>query len=130
MNYYENALILNATLPEADLRAALERIKGVVRDAGGQLVKSDEWGVRRLAYEIDRHKRGFYIFLIFKAPPSAVRRLEEFYKVFDPVMKYMVIRLGAKEIKALESAIQSSAASAAPAPAAPPAQATEEPRAE
>ena len=122
MNYYENALILNENLPEAELRAALERIKGVMQDAGGKVVKTDEWGMRRLAYEMDRHKRGFYIFIVFKAPPTAVRKLEEFYKVFDPVMKYMVIKLGAKEVKALESSIQATAAAAAtPAPAEPPA---------
>jgi small subunit ribosomal protein S6 len=137
VNYYENALILSDTLPEADLRSALERIKGVVQEAGGQIVKTDEWGVRKLAYEIDRHKRGFYIFLLFKAPATAVRRLEEFYKVFDPVMKYMVIKLGPKEIKAIERAIQASAAAAASAataapatPPAPAAPAAPEPKAE
>ena len=127
MNYYENIVILDDTLAEADLRAAIEKIKGVMQDNGGQILKVDEWGIRKLAYELNKHKRGFYVLYNFKAPSDSIKKVEEFYKIYDPVMKHMVIKLGKKQTKALEASIQATAAAAAapapesvsPAPAAP-----------
>lgn len=119
MNYYENIVILDDTLPEEDLRAAIEKIKGVMQDAGGQIVKTDEWGMRKLAYELNKHKRGFYVLYNLKAPATAIQKLEEFYRIYDPVMKHMVIKLEKKQTRALEASIQAAAAAAAPAPAAP-----------
>ncbi len=116
MNYYENTVILDDTLSEEDLRAAIEKIKGVMQDAGGQIVKTDEWGMRKLAYELNKRKRGFYVLYSLKAPSSAIQRLEEFYKIYDPVMKHMVIRLEKKQARALEASIQAAAAPSEPAP--------------
>jgi small subunit ribosomal protein S6 len=106
LNYYENIVILSDTLPEEELRSAIERIKSVMTEAGAQILKADEWGNRKLAYEIEKRKKGFYILFYLKAPATLVKRLEEFYKVFDPVMKFMVIKLGPKETKALEASLQ------------------------
>lgn len=106
MNYYENAVIFSDTLPEEELRSAIEKIKGIILEAGGQMLKQDEWGMRKLAYEIEKRKKGFYVFYYFKAPATVVKRLEDFYKVFDPVMKFMVIKLGPKQSKALEASLQ------------------------
>ena len=113
MNYYENIVILDDTLSEEDLRAAIEKIKGVMQDAEGQIVKTDEWGIRKLAYELNKHKRGFYVLYCLKAPASAIQKLEEFYKIFDPALKHMVIKLEKKQIRALEAGIQAAAAAAA-----------------
>jgi len=106
VNYYENVVIFSDTLPEEELRAAIERIKNVALEAGGQILKTDEWGMRKLAYEIEKRKKGFYVFYYLKGPATLVKRLEEFYKVFDPVKKFMVIKFGPKEIKALEASLQ------------------------
>lgn len=106
MNYYENAVIFSDALPEEELRAAIEKIKTVIADSGGQILKTDEWGNRKLAYEIDKRKKGFYVFYYLKGPATLVKKLEELYKVFDPVMKFMVIKLGPKEVKALDASLQ------------------------
>lgn len=120
MNYYENAVILDDTLSEENLRATIEKIKGVMQENGGQIMKVDEWGLRKLAYELNKHKKGFYVFYSLKAPSEAVRKLEEFYKIYDPVIKYMVIKLAGKQAKALEASLQAAAAAAAPVSAAAP----------
>ncbi|MDA8086186.1 MAG: 30S ribosomal protein S6 [Nitrospiraceae bacterium] len=130
MNYYENIVILDDTLPEEDLRAAIEKIKGVMQDAGGQIVKTDEWGMRKLAYELNKHKRGFYVLYNLKAPATAIQKLEEFYRIYDPVMKHMVIKLEKKQTRALEASIQAAAAAAAPAAAPVPAEAAPEEKAQ
>ncbi|MDA8169262.1 MAG: 30S ribosomal protein S6 [Nitrospiraceae bacterium] len=110
MNYYENSVILDETLSEEGLRQAIEKIKSVMQEAGAQVIKADEWGVRKLAYELNKHKKGFYVLFLFKAPSSAIKKLEELYKVFDPVMKFMVIKLEGKQVKAVEASLQAAAA--------------------
>ncbi len=123
MNYYENAVILDDTLPEENLRAAIEKVKNVMQEAGGQILKADEWGMRKLAYELNKHKKGFYVFYSLKAPSDAIHKLEEFYKIYDPVIKHMVVKLSGKQARALEAGLQAAAAAAA---AAAPASAPEE----
>ncbi len=106
MNYYENSVILTPTLSEDAVKGTIEKIKSVMQEAGGQVIKADEWGSRKLAYEINKQKRGFYVFFLLKGPATLVKRLEELYKVTDNVMKFMVIKLGPKEVKALEAQLQ------------------------
>ncbi|HYQ48024.1 MAG TPA: 30S ribosomal protein S6, partial [Thermodesulfovibrionales bacterium] len=75
-------------------------------------LKADLWGRRKLAYEIKKQQKGFYVLFVFKTPAGTIRKLEELYKVFDPVIKYMVIKLGSKQVKALEAALAAAQAAA------------------
>jgi small subunit ribosomal protein S6 len=102
MNIYENIVILNAALPDEEINTSISRIKDIIVNSGGEVLKTDIWGRKKLAYEIKKQGKGFYVLLIYKTASSTIRKLEEFYKVFDPVIKYMVIKLGTKEIKHLE----------------------------
>ena len=102
MNIYENVAILNASLPDEEINGSVSKIKDIVINAGGEVLLAEMWGRRKLAYEIKKQNKGFYALLIFKAPPSTIKKLEEFYKVFDPVIKYMVIKLDPKQAKHLE----------------------------
>jgi small subunit ribosomal protein S6 len=102
MNIYENVVIFNASLPDEEINAAVSKIKDVVTNAGGEVLVAEMWGRRKLSYEIKKQNKGFYALLIFKAPSPAVKKLEDFYKVFDSVIKYMVIKLDPKQVKHLE----------------------------
>ena len=102
MNIYENIVIFNASLPDEEVNTSLLRIKDIITNAGGEILKADIWGRRKLAYEIKKQNKGVYTLLVYKTEPSMIRKLEEFYKVFDPVIKYMVIKLGPKQIKQFE----------------------------
>jgi len=99
MNIYENIVILNASLSDEELEAASVKIKDLITNAGGEILKADIWGRRKLAYEIRKHKKGFYLFLLFRSAASFIKKLEDYYKVYDPVIKYMVIRLDKKMLK-------------------------------
>lgn len=103
MNIYENIVILNASLPDEEINASISKIKDIIVNAGGEVLTTDSWGRRKLAYEIKKQNKGFYTLLIYKTPSATIKKLEEFYKVFDPVIKYMIIKLGQKQIKHLES---------------------------
>jgi small subunit ribosomal protein S6 len=102
MNIYENVVIFNASLPDEEINAAVTKIKDLVTNAGGEVLVAEMWGRRKLSYEIKKQNKGFYTLLIFKAPSPAVKKLEDFYKVFDSVIKYMVIKLDPKQVKHLE----------------------------
>jgi len=102
MNIYENIVILNASLPDEEIEAAISKIKEVITGNGGEIVRVNNWGRRKLAYDINKHKKGLYVLFAYKMPPSTIRKLEEFYRVFDAVVKYMIIKLGAKQTKYLD----------------------------
>ena len=97
MNIYENIVILNASPADEEIEASLKKIKDLITNAGGELLKVDAWGRRKLANEIKKQKKGFYVLLVFRSASSLIKKLEDYYKVFDPVIKYMVIKLGKKE---------------------------------
>jgi len=104
MNIYENVVILNASLPDEEINSSIDKIRELVLNAGSEVLKTDLWGRRKLAYEINKQQKGFYVLFIFKTPAATIKKLEELYKVFDPVIKFMVIKLGSKQIKAFEAA--------------------------
>jgi small subunit ribosomal protein S6 len=101
MNIYETVVILNPTLGEDDLKSATNKIKDLITGSGGEILKADIWGKRKLSYEMNKQKFGYYLFLLYRSPSPTIRRIEEYAKVFDPVMKYMVIKLGKKQTAAL-----------------------------
>jgi len=115
MNIYENIVILNAALSDEEINTSISRIKDTIVNSGGEVLKTDLWGRKKLAYDIKKQSKGFYVLLIFKTDPSTIKKLEELYKVFDPVIKYMVIKLGVKEVKHLEK-LQAAEAAAAEQP--------------
>ena len=102
MNIYENMIILNAAISDEEAEAAVTKIKDLVTGQGGEVLKVDVWGRKKLAFEIKKQKKGLYVLLYFKTPATTVKKLEDFYKVSDTVLKYMVVKLEKKQIKDLE----------------------------
>jgi small subunit ribosomal protein S6 len=102
MNIYENIIIMNAAISDEEAEAAVTKIKDLVTGQGGEVLKVDVWGRRKLAYEIKKQKKGLYVLLIYKTPAATVKKLEDFYKVFDVVLKYMVVKLEKKQVQELE----------------------------
>jgi small subunit ribosomal protein S6 len=99
MNIYENIVILNASLSDEEIETAAGKITDLITNSGGTILKTDVWGRRKLAYEIKKQKKGFYILFLFQAPSPVIRKLEDYYKVYDPVVKFLVIRLDKKMLK-------------------------------
>lgn len=111
MNYYETITILDPALSDEDVSAATEKITSLITKNNGEILKNENWGKKNLAYEINKKKKGFYLFLVFRAPSTLIKQLEDYYKVFDPVFKYIVVKLGKKETAALMKGLQAAAAS-------------------
>lgn len=100
MNFYENLIIINPSLSDEEIELASEKIKSQITNSGGELLKTDVWGRKKLTYEVRKQKKGFYLLLIFKAPSLTIKKLEDYYKVFDPVIKQLVVRISQKQAEA------------------------------
>lgn len=119
MNVYENIVIFNAALSEEALEAANKKVKDLIIAGGGEILKTDLWGRRKLGYEINKHKQGHFILYLFRSPSTAVRPLEDLYKIFEPVIKYMIIKLEKKQREAAVAAVNKENAAREAAAAAP-----------
>lgn len=102
MNIYENIVIINASLTDEETESVITRIKDLVSSYGGQVLKVDVWGKKKLAYEIKKQKKGVYVLFLYKITPSTIKKLEDFYRVFDTVIKYMFVKLSTKQAQELE----------------------------
>ncbi|GHU44239.1 30S ribosomal protein S6 [Clostridia bacterium] len=92
MNKYELALIVNAKIEDEERLATVEKVKGYIERFGGTLTKVDEWGKRRLAYEIQKMREGYYYFIQFDANSEAPSGLEETLRIMDNVIRFLCVR--------------------------------------
>jgi small subunit ribosomal protein S6 len=124
MNMYETVVIINPSMSDDDTKAIIDKLTEIIKTAGGEMLKVDAWGKRKLAYEMNKQKLGNYFLLIYKTPSAGIKKLEEYFKVLDDVLKFMVVKLGPKQIAALPKEI--SGLPAAPEDTATPAAGKEE----
>lgn len=89
---YEVVLIVDPRLDDQVIQENLDRFMGVVTTAGGETVKVDHWGRRRLAYEIQHLTDGYYILADVLAEPAAMTELDRVLKLADEVMRHRIIR--------------------------------------
>ena len=92
MRNYEAMYILKTTLEDEAIDTAVTRFEDVVKNGGGEIVKTDRWGKRRLAYELNGVTEGYYILMTFKSPSSATQELERILKIHDDVVRHLVIK--------------------------------------
>ena len=92
MNKYELALVVNAKLEEEERNAVVEKAKGYVTRYGGTISEVEEWGKKRLAYEIQHMREGFYYFIQFEAETTAPAEIERHMRITDNVLIYLVVK--------------------------------------
>lgn len=90
MRKYEAALILLSNLEEEVRNAEIEKVKSIITDRQGTIEKVNEWGQRRLAYEIDKKREGYYVFIDFTAGSDAVDEIDRICKISDNVVRHMI----------------------------------------
>lgn len=92
MNKYEAVMMFYPDVEEEKRNQSFERLKSVITKAG-KINNIDEWGMRKLAYEIEYYREAYYILVEFEAPASDIFELNRIAKIMDPVMRQMVIRV-------------------------------------
>lgn len=92
MNKYELALVVDAKIDDEVRTATVEKAKDLIARSGGNITNVDEWGKKKLAYEINHEREGFYYFIQFDAEPDAPAKIEQDARIMDHVMRYLVVR--------------------------------------
>ena len=92
MNKYELTVVLNVKLEDEERAAAIEKVKGYITRFGGTVTNVDEWGKKRLAYEIQKMKEGFYYFIQFDAETSAPAEIEKHVRIMENVIRYLCVK--------------------------------------
>ena len=92
MNKYELAVVVSAKLEDDERAAVVEKAKALVERFGGQITNVDDWGKKRLAYEVQKMKEAFYYFIQFDAESSVPAEIESRIRIMDNVIRYLCVR--------------------------------------
>lgn len=93
MNKYELCVVLSAKLEDEERAASIETIKGYITRFGGTVGENiQEWGKKRLAYDIQHMKEGFYYFIPFTGDATTPNELESHIRIMEPVLRYLVVK--------------------------------------
>lgn len=93
MRRYETVVIVDSNLPEKERPPLFDRLKEMIIQEGGFLITFDEWGDRKLAYEIKKRSRGYYIHLDYCGTGALVDEMERFLRIDERALKYMTVVL-------------------------------------
>ncbi|MDD3400907.1 MAG: 30S ribosomal protein S6 [Eubacteriales bacterium] len=92
MNSYEVLYVITPELDEETNQSVLDKFAAIITDNGGEIVKTDVWGKRKLAYTIDYKTEGYYVLVDFNAASELPRELERNFKNDERILRYMVTR--------------------------------------
>ena len=92
MTKYELCFVVNAKIEDEERAAAVERAKHLIERFGGTVSNVDEWGKKKLAYEIQKMREGYYYFIQFEAPTSAPAEIESRVRIMDSVLRYLIVK--------------------------------------
>ena len=93
MNQYETVFILTPVLSDEQMKEAVAKFKKLLTDNGAEILNEEAWGLKKMAYAIQKKSTGFYCLLEFKAEPSVIDRLETGYRRDERVIRYMTVKL-------------------------------------
>ena len=99
MKLYETTFIVDSILKADDISELRDRVVSFITNHGGEIVKTEEWGKRRLAYEINKKQYGYYIHLRFNAPPAVIGLLENEYKLNESIMRHLTVEVDPRALK-------------------------------
>ena len=92
MNKYELAVVVNAKIEDDARLATIEKVQRYVTRFGGTITNVDEWGKKKLAYEIQKMREGYYYFISFEAESSAPAEIEGRLRIMDNVIRFLVVK--------------------------------------
>ncbi len=92
MNKYELAVVVSAKIEDEERAEVIEKCKALIERFGGQITNVDEWGKKRLAYEVQKMKEAFYYFIHFDAEGTVPAEVENRIRIMDNVLRYLCVR--------------------------------------
>lgn len=92
MNKYELAVVVSAKIEDDERAAVIDKCKALIGRFGGTVTNVDEWGKKRLAYEVQKMKEAFYYFIAFDADATVPAEIESRVRIMDNVIRYLCVR--------------------------------------
>ena len=92
MNKYELAVVANAKMEDEERAQVIDKVKEMITRFGGNVTDVDEWGKRRLAYEIQKMKEAYYYFVHFEADATVPGEIEQRIRIMDNVLRYLCVK--------------------------------------
>lgn len=123
MRRYETIVILKPSLSEAENQAIIDRATKIIESFEGSIIKIDKWGLKKLAYPIQKESQGYYLYVQYAGLPAGVDEMERVFRIDDKVVKYLTVKLqdvytplpeDEEESKPAETSSEESDAEAAP----------------
>lgn len=93
MRRYETVVILDPDLEEDDIRGFTDRYAQLIKSTGGEVIKIEDWGQKKLAYLVKKRNRGRYVLLNFVGLPALMQEIERQFKISDEVIKFLTVKL-------------------------------------
>ncbi|WP_462318500.1 30S ribosomal protein S6 [Marinilabilia sp.] len=92
-NHYETVFILTPVLSDGQMKETVEKFKNMILEHGGEIVHEENWGLRKLAYPIQKKSTGFYQLFEFKADPSFIEKLEVQYRRDERIIRFLTFKM-------------------------------------
>ena len=99
MAFYESIFILRSSVSEEEASAVQAKMREALEKHGASIIKTENWGKKKLAYEISHDRRGTYTFLQFEANGNVVSELERLYRLEDSILKFLTVRIDEKDLQ-------------------------------
>ena len=93
MNQYETVFILTPVLSDEQMKEAVNKIKGVLTKYGAEIINEENWGLKKLAYSIEKKNTGFYELIEFKAAPEVLKKPEVAYRRDEKVLRFLTVKM-------------------------------------
>ena len=92
MQKYELVVVMNGNLEDDERSAAMERVSGYITRFGGNITNVDDWGKKKLAYEIQKMSEAYYTVVTFEAPLEAPAQIEENIRIMEQVIRFLIVK--------------------------------------
>jgi small subunit ribosomal protein S6 len=91
LKLYETTFITDSRQPESEIETEIKRVEETITSNGGEIVETQRWGVRRLAYEIEKQKQGYYAHFLYKSESEVPSKLETGFRVNEKIMRFLTV---------------------------------------
>ena len=99
---YESAVLINAALDDESIKNLIGRVKETITTNGGDILEVEDWGRKRLAYQVKKSKIGYYAIFRFNSLPDLIPKLERYYQLDETILRYLTITLSKEALEQIE----------------------------
>jgi small subunit ribosomal protein S6 len=121
LRFYETTIVLSPQADDATIGREVDKVTQTVAAAEGQMVTTQRWGVKRMAYPIQKHSQACYVHFVYQSPPAVPGKLESMFRINENILRHLTVLVEGPLTFRRGGDPVAPAAEATPAPAAPPA---------